>query len=240
MPGLICQNRFSSSALDHLKVVASVIKLRANRTWNDVIASHDFTSIRPHRDRRRVAFTALNHAGLIDAAKALKDQPIPDKGFTTDHLLTVLTRPLHAYTVGRNGDIGYPQDRHVYASWTKLVFVLCNENSFSNAEIFFHAIKTLNRGKVVGIPTAGGVISTGSANILDLGRMRLPGRGWFLPQNGEDVELYGAVPHVIIDVASNDLPNGKDPQLEKAIEVLKKEVKERSQKITPPVYSSQR
>jgi len=161
-------------------------------------------------------------------------------GFTTDHLLTVLTQPLHAYTVGRNGDIGYPQDRHVYASWTKPVVVLCNENSFSNAEIFSHAIKTLNRGKVVGIPTAGGVISTGSANILDLGRMRLPGRGWFLPQNGEDMELYGAVPHVIIDVAPNDLPNGKDPQLEKAIEVLKKEVKERSQKITPPVYSSQR
>lgn len=161
-------------------------------------------------------------------------------GFTADHLLTVLTQPRHAYTVGRNGRIGYPQDRHVYASWTKPIVVICNENSFSNAEIFSHAIKTLNRGKVVGIPTAGGVISTGSANILGLGRMRLPGRGWFLPHNGEDMELYGAVPHVIVDVAPDDLPTGKDPQLEKAIEVLKKEVKERTQKPAPPIYSSQR
>ena len=161
-------------------------------------------------------------------------------GNTADHLLTVLTQPLHAYTVGRNGRIGYPQDRHVYASWTKPIVVICNENSFSNAEIFSHAIKTLNRGKVVGIPTAGGVISTGSANILGLGRMRLPGRGWFLPQNGEDMELYGAVPHVIIDVRPGDLPSGNDPQLDKAIEILKKEVKERSLKITPPVYSSER
>jgi tricorn protease len=161
-------------------------------------------------------------------------------GFTCDHLLTVLTQPLHAYTVGRNGAIGYPQDRHVYASWNKPIVVICNQNSFSNAEIFSHAIKTVNRGKIVGIPTAGGVISTGSATILELGRMRLPGRGWFLPHNGEDMELYGAVPHFIVDVTPGDLSSGKDPQLEKAIEVLKKEVKERSLKLAPPVYRSNR
>ncbi|MGB0327484.1 MAG: S41 family peptidase [Akkermansiaceae bacterium] len=161
-------------------------------------------------------------------------------GFTTDHLLTVLTQPVHAFTIGRNGKPGYPQDRLVYASWNKPIVVLCNENSFSNAEIFSHAIKTLDRGRVVGIPTAGGVISTGSATILDIGRIRMPGRGWFLPQNGEDMELFGAVPHVIIDVRPGDLQSGKDPQLDKAIEVLKKEVKERSKKLAPAIYNSQR
>ncbi len=161
-------------------------------------------------------------------------------GNTADHLLTVLTQPLHAYTIGRNGSIGYPQDRSVYANWTKPIVVLCNENSFSNAEIFAHAIKTLKRGKVIGIQTAGGVISTGSATILDLGRLRLPGRGWFLPNNGQDMELYGAIPDVIIDVQPDDLPSGKDPQLDKAIEVLNQEVKERSQKLAPPIYRSQR
>ena len=161
-------------------------------------------------------------------------------GSTADHLLTVLTQPLHAYTVGRNGKIGYPQDRKVYASWNKPIVVLCNENSFSNAEIFTHAIKTLNRGKVIGIPTAGGVISTWSTSVLDLGRMRLPGRGWFLPQTGEDMELYGAVPHIIIDVAPDDLPSGKDPQLEKAIEILKQEVKEKGSILPRPIYRSRR
>ena len=43
-----------------------------------------------------------------------------------------------------------------FASWTKPIVVLCNQNSFSNAEIFSHAIKTLKRGRLVGVPTAGG------------------------------------------------------------------------------------
>ena len=160
-------------------------------------------------------------------------------GFTADHLLTVLTQPRHSYTIPRNGEVGFPQDRLVYASWSKPIIVLCNQNSFSNAEIFAHAIKTLDRGKLVGIPTAGGVISTGSANILDVGKMRLPFRGWFLLDDGEDMELNGATPHFIVDVAPNDLSEGRDPQLAKAIEVLKKEVAETSKEIAKPVYRSQ-
>lgn len=160
-------------------------------------------------------------------------------GFTADHLLTVLTQPLHAYTIPRNGEIGYPQDRHVYASWNKPIVVLCNQNSYSNAEIFSHAIKTLDRGKVIGMPTAGCVISTGSTNILGLGRMRMPFRGWYLT-DGEDMELHGAVPHFLVDLKPDDLPKGHDHQLIKAIEILQKEVKERSRKLGKPVKNSQR
>ncbi|HND55180.1 MAG TPA: S41 family peptidase, partial [Pirellulaceae bacterium] len=90
-------------------------------------------------------------------------------GSITDHLLTVLTQPIHAITVPRGGGPGYPQDRIVYATWRKPIVVLCNQNSFSNAEIFSHAIRALGRGKVVGVPTAGGVISTGAATIMDVG-----------------------------------------------------------------------
>lgn len=160
-------------------------------------------------------------------------------GFTADHLLTVLTQPQHAYTIPRNGEMGYPQDRHVYASWNKPIVVLCNQNSYSNAEIFSHAIKTLDRGKVVGIPTAGCVISTGSTNILGLGRMRMPFRGWYLT-DGEDMELHGAEPHFIVDLKPDDLPNGHDHQLTKAIEVLKQEVKEKSRELGKPIKNSDR
>ena len=82
-------------------------------------------------------------------------------GSTADHLLTALMQPRHAITVPRGGTPGYPQDRIIYAVWQKPIVVLCNQNSFSNAEIFSHAIKTLKRGKLVGVPSAGGVISTG-------------------------------------------------------------------------------
>lgn len=147
-------------------------------------------------------------------------------GSTADHLLTALCQPEHAITVPRGGGQGYPQDRKVYACWNKPIVVLCNQNSFSNAEIFSHAIKTLKRGQVVGVPTAGGVISTGAAQIMDVGTIRLPFRGWFLPGDGRDMELNGAVPHHIVWPNPGDMPAGKDLQLEKAIDVLSNDVAE--------------
>ena len=146
-------------------------------------------------------------------------------GSTTDHLLTVLTQPAHAFTVPRGGGMGYPQDRSVYATWRKPIVVLCNQNSFSNAEIFSHAIKTLKRGRLVGVTTAGGVISTGGRRIMDMGFLRMPFRGWYVIGTGEDMELNGAVPHFEIWPAPGDMPVGKDEQLDKAVKVLIKDVK---------------
>jgi len=148
-------------------------------------------------------------------------------GSTADHLLTALTQPAHAITIPRGGGPGYPQDRRVYATWTKPIVVLCNQNSFSNAEIFAHAIKTLKRGPLVGVPTAGGVISTGATTIMDVGTLRLPGRGWFLPDTGEDMELNGARPdpdHTVWPDPA-DFARGIDAQLAKAVTVLEADVK---------------
>ena len=145
-------------------------------------------------------------------------------GFTTDHLLTALTQPAHAITIARDGGQGYPQDRRVYASWHRPVVVLCNQNSFSNAEIFSHAIKALGRGHLVGVTTAGGVISTGGRRILDLGFLRIPMRGWYVRTDGEDMELRGAVPHHRLWPRPGEIPAGVDRQLRKAVEVLAQDV----------------
>ncbi len=146
-------------------------------------------------------------------------------GSTADHVLTCLTQPVHAITLGRSGGPGYPQDRKIYATWNKPIIVMCNQNSFSNAEIVSHAIKTLKRGKVVGVPTAGGVISTGAARIMDMGQIRTPGRGWYL-LDGQDMELNGCVPDVVIWPEPGQMPKGEDVQLAKGIEVLMADVKE--------------
>ena len=159
-------------------------------------------------------------------------------GFITDHLLTVLCQPKHAVTIPRNGGPGYPQDRKVYASWHKPLVVLCNENSYSNAEIFAHAVKTLGRGKLVGVPTAGGVISAARDQILDTGTLRVPFRGWFLPETGEDMEMNGAVPDVIVWPDPADLAAGKDKQLETAVQVLLKDVEEAVEHPFEPIYRS--
>jgi len=154
-------------------------------------------------------------------------------GSTTDHLLTALTQPAHAVTVPRGGGPGYPQDRRVYATWSKPVVVLCNQNSFSNAEIFSHAIKTLKRGKLVGVTTAGGVVSTGAMPVMDLGFLRLPTRGWFVPDTGEDMELNGAVPDETVWPDPTDFARGVDAQLARAVAVLSADVKKDAERPRP-------
>lgn len=146
-------------------------------------------------------------------------------GYTTDHLLTMLTQPVHAIAVPRGGEPGYPQDRKVYATWNRPIVVLCNQNSFSNAEVFSHAIKTLKRGRLVGVTTAGGVVSTGSTSIMDVGVLRLPFRGWFVVDTGQDMELRGAEPDVIVWPQPGQLPRGDDKQLEAAIRALAEDVR---------------
>ena len=156
-------------------------------------------------------------------------------GFTTDHLLTMLCQPAHAITVPRGGGSGYPEDRRVYATWDKPIAVLCNQNSFSNAEIFSHAIKTLKRGRLVGVPTAGGVISTGGTRIMDVGYIRLPFRGWYVLPTGQDMELNGAVPDVVLWNQPGEMPQGRDVQLDKAVEVLLGDVEEWKARERPPL-----
>ncbi|MBN2131357.1 MAG: PD40 domain-containing protein, partial [Sedimentisphaerales bacterium] len=165
----------------------------------------------------------------VYAAGAGKDGLVIDVrnnkgGFVADHLLTVLTQPKHSITVGRGGGPGYPQDRFVFATWDKPIVVLCNQNSFSNAEIFTHAVKYLQRGQVVGVPTAGGVISTGATEIMDLGTLRVPFRGWFRLPDGQDMELNPAVPDHLLWPRPCEISTGADRQLRKAIEVLQSDV----------------
>jgi len=160
-------------------------------------------------------------------------------GFTTDHLLNVLCQPLHAFTVPRGGGSGYPQDRTVYPRWNKPIVVLCNQNSFSNAEIFSHAIKQLGRGKLVGVPTAGGVISTGQMPLLNAATISIPFRGWFNISSGLDQELNGAKPDVLIYNQPGEAQQAKDSQLSKAVEVLSVEIRNTPALYPKPRYRSQ-
>ncbi len=171
-----------------------------------------------HRFEEKLAGAGLGREGLIIDVRE------NGGGSTADLLLTCLTQPGHAITVPRGGQPGYPHDRLIFPRWDMPITVLCNQNSFSNAEIFSHAIKHLKRGKLVGVPTAGGVISTGGTSIMDVGFLRMPFRGWYLSGDGQDLELNGAVPDYILWPKPGQLTSGKDIQIEKAVEVLLKDV----------------
>lgn len=146
-------------------------------------------------------------------------------GSTADILLSSLTAPNHAYTVPRGADPkttpkdAYPRDRRLIYGYGKPINVLINENSFSNAEIFAHAIKTIQRGKLIGTATFGGVISTGATTMIDGATLRMPFRGWYLP-TGEDYENNGAKPDISVAQVPEDEAKGRDAQLEAAVKEL--------------------
>ena len=151
-------------------------------------------------------------------------------GWTADILLSSLTAPAHAYTIPRGADPltvphdAYPRDRRLIYGWTRPLNVLINEHSFSNAEIFAHAIQTTKRGRLIGTATFGGVISTGAFTLIDGTTVRMPFRGWFLP-DGTDMEEHGAKPEVDVAQTPADEAAGKDAQLEAAVQDLLKQVK---------------
>ncbi|MEO7446503.1 MAG: S41 family peptidase, partial [Ferruginibacter sp.] len=121
-------------------------------------------------------------------------------GSTTDYLMSILNYKQHAYTIPRGASENLEKDklkfrdyypigeRLVYAAWTKPSIAICNEGSYSNAEIFSHAYKQLGIGKLVGMPTNGSVISTGGKGFIDGSFIRLPGRGWYTKATDQNQE----------------------------------------------------
>jgi len=102
--------------------------------------------------------------------------------------------------------------------------VLENERSASNAEMFPEGFKTLGLGKVIGVNTMGAVIGTGAYRLMDGATIRTPGVGVYTA-NGTDFENYGVPPDIYVDNAPSDFLSGHDRQIEKAVEVLKSEMK---------------
>ncbi|WP_299524234.1 S41 family peptidase [Winogradskyella sp.] len=156
-------------------------------------------------------------------------------GWTTDYLMAVLNVKQHAYTIPRgaakslnehkNYKENYPYgERLPLASWTKPSIALCNQSSYSNAEIFSHAYKALNIGTLVGIPTFGAVISTGGAGLQDGSFVRLPFRAWYVKATEENMENGPAVPDIIVANPPAYKAKNVDPQLKRAVDELLKQL----------------
>lgn len=157
-------------------------------------------------------------------------------GWTTDYLMTVLNVKQHAYTIPRGATSDLDENHQEYRNyypfserlplswWTKPSVALANESSYSNAEIFSHAFKTLGVGKLVGMPTFGAVISTGGMGLLDGSFVRMPFRAWYVKATDENMENGPAYPDVTVDNAPDSKAKDEDPQLKKAVEVLLEQI----------------
>jgi len=145
-------------------------------------------------------------------------------GFTHDQVLSFLGGKEHTYFVSRDGQYGTVL-RSYDRKWTKPVVVMCNNRSFSDAEIFPNAFRELGLGKLVGVPTGGLVIGTVNERLIDGSFFRVPRLGVYTPQ-GINMEKAGVVPDIVVEPHPDDLQAGRDPQLTRAVEVLKQEVRD--------------
>jgi len=103
--------------------------------------------------------------------------------------------------------------------------VLQNWRSASNAEMFPAGFRALGLGKVIGTPTMGAVIGTGSYSLIDGSTVRTPGVGVFLADaKHTNMENYGVQPDIMVDNKPEDVLAGRDRQLEAAVDELMKQL----------------
>ena len=103
--------------------------------------------------------------------------------------------------------------------------VLQNWRSASNAEMFPAGFRALGLGKVIGTPTMGAVIGTGSYSLIDGSTVRTPGTGVFLADaKHTNMEGYGVQPDIMVENTPADNLAGRDRQLEVAVQELLKQL----------------
>jgi tricorn protease len=145
-------------------------------------------------------------------------------GFTHDQVLNYLAGKEHTFFRQRDGGEGLVL-RSYDRKWTRPLVVMANNRSYSDAEIFPHAFRTLGLGKIVGEATGGFVIGTYSTKLIDGSTFRLPRTGVFT-NKGVNMEKQGVVPDVAVQITPEDWLKGVDTQLTKAVEVVSSDVRE--------------
>jgi len=103
--------------------------------------------------------------------------------------------------------------------------VLVNGGTASASEITAGAIQDLNRAPLVGTTTYGkGSVQTWITLENNAGGVRITIARWLTPE-GRQISEKGLEPEYIVEFTQEDYEQGLDPQLDKAIEVLKDSIK---------------
>lgn len=143
-------------------------------------------------------------------------------GFTHDRVLNYLAGREHTLFRQRNGGDGLVV-RENDRKWTKPVVVLINERTYSDAEVFPSALRSLGLGKLVGQPTGGQVIFTYRVPLIDGSLFALPRTGVFTAR-GVNMEREAVQPDFVVAASPEQLARGDDPQIAKAVNVLGQDV----------------
>jgi Tol biopolymer transport system component/C-terminal processing protease CtpA/Prc len=101
--------------------------------------------------------------------------------------------------------------------------LVTNQHSLSDAEDFTEGYRTLKLGKVVGEPTAGWIIYTGSVTLMDGSILRMPGTKIFA-SDGTPMEMHPRPVDVPVVRPMGESYSGRDVQLDTAVAELLKQL----------------
>jgi len=101
--------------------------------------------------------------------------------------------------------------------------LLINEQSLSDAEMTAAGFKELKLGKIIGTETYRWIIFTSGKGLVDGSFYRLPSWGCYT-LDGKDLELTGVAPDIAIKNTVADRVADKDPQLERAVQEILKDL----------------
>ena len=101
--------------------------------------------------------------------------------------------------------------------------LVTNQHSLSDAEDFTEGYRSLKLGKVVGEPTAGWIIYTGSATLVDGSVLRMPSVKIFA-NDGSPMEMHPRAVDVPVTRPVGESYSGKDVQLDTAVAELLKQI----------------
>ena len=164
---------------------------------------------------------------IIDMTQELnsKDALILDLRYNTggnvhDEVLKFLEQRSYLKWKYREGKLT-PQAN--FAPSDKPIVLLINEQSLSDAEMTSQGFKALKLGKIIGNETYRWIIFTSGATLVDGSTVRMPSWGCYT-LDGKDLEKSGVEPDIKVINSFEDKINGRDPQVDRAVEEILKQL----------------
>ena len=187
------------------------------------------------KSNKRIAYACMKNMGeselnnfIITMTEQLnnRDALILDLRYNTggnvhDEVLRFLSQRSYLQWKYREGQLTKQSN---FAPSDKPIILLTNEQSLSDAEMTSAGFKALKLGKIVGNETYHWIIFTSGAGLVDGSFVRLPSWGCYTLE-GKDLEMNGVQPDIKVINTFEDKINGRDPQLDRAIDEITKELK---------------
>jgi tricorn protease len=157
----------------------------------------------------------------IGKEAAIIDDRFNHGGQLATDIIEHLKRPLMSVISPRAGaDFAQPQGA-IYGPKVMII----NEFAGSGGDLMPWYFRRAGVGKLIGKRTWGGVIGmTGSPELIDGGLMTVPSALVWNPSGEWDVENIGVPPDIEVEQDPKLVRQGRDPQLEKAVEVVLEEL----------------